>query len=152
MARHGKCNHVMRGSIHVFNTHAIKNTQVANMVELDICQQKIWVGLLAKTRTYIQTMSTLEIKKKAITLRDIPAKNFIDTYAQYLKKSGKVKIPKWIDFVKNGVTNELPPTNPDWYYIRLGMRKKNTFFLTCMLISIHCKTHLFETLWCWCSP
>ncbi|KAF8356932.1 hypothetical protein PRIPAC_94574, partial [Pristionchus pacificus] len=29
-----------------------------------------------------------------------------------------VKVPEWSDLVKLGVTKDMAPVNPDWYYIR----------------------------------
>jgi small subunit ribosomal protein S19e len=33
-------------------------------------------------------------------------------------RSGKLKVPEWVDIVKTGKHKELPPVDPDWYYIR----------------------------------
>lgn len=33
-------------------------------------------------------------------------------------RTGKLKVPAWNDLVKNGVFNELAPTDPDWFYVR----------------------------------
>merc|ERR1719498_1276522 len=52
------------------------------------------------------------------TVKDVPAHLLIREYAALLKKSGKLKVPKWVDIVKTGTHKELPPSNPDWFYIR----------------------------------
>ncbi|KAF8354543.1 hypothetical protein PRIPAC_96166 [Pristionchus pacificus] len=36
----------------------------------------------------------------------------------FLKQTGKVKVSEWSDLVKLGVTKDMAPANPDWYYIR----------------------------------
>ena len=33
-------------------------------------------------------------------------------------RTGQLKVPAWNDLVKNGVFNELAPTDPDWFYVR----------------------------------
>jgi small subunit ribosomal protein S19e len=33
-------------------------------------------------------------------------------------RSGKLKVPDWVDIVKTGVHKELAPVDEDWYYIR----------------------------------
>ena len=39
---------------------------------------------------------------KGLTLRDVAADKFIVAYAAHLKKSGKMKLPEWVDYVKTG--------------------------------------------------
>merc|ERR1712060_692471 len=34
------------------------------------------------------------------------------------KRQGRFEIPKWADVVKTSVAKELPPSNPDWLYVR----------------------------------
>ncbi|KAG0774999.1 hypothetical protein G6F22_013630 [Rhizopus arrhizus] len=43
---------------------------------------------------------------------------FIKAYAAYLKRTGKLEVPKWVDLVKTGTFKELAPYDPDWYYVR----------------------------------
>jgi len=56
--------------------------------------------------------------KQGVVVKDIPAHEFIVTYAGHLKRSGKLEVPKWADLVKTGHFKELAPYDPDWYYIR----------------------------------
>ncbi|RLG22549.1 30S ribosomal protein S19e [Methanosarcinales archaeon] len=53
-----------------------------------------------------------------VTVYDVPADRLIKRTAEKLKEEGIVEKPEWIDFVKAGVHKELPPTDPDWWYIR----------------------------------
>jgi len=53
-----------------------------------------------------------------VSVRDVEAPVFIKSYAAYLKRSGKMEMPQWVDIVKTGTFKELAPYNPDWYYIR----------------------------------
>eukprot|EP00475_Leptophrys_vorax_P038512 TRINITY_DN6810_c0_g1_i1.p1 TRINITY_DN6810_c0_g1~~TRINITY_DN6810_c0_g1_i1.p1 ORF type:complete len:148 (+),score=51.45 TRINITY_DN6810_c0_g1_i1:65-508(+) len=55
---------------------------------------------------------------RARTVKDVPAEVFVETLAQHFKKSDKFKIPAWADIVKTASWKELPPSNPDWFYVR----------------------------------
>merc|ERR1712072_206310 len=54
-----------------------------------------------------------------------PVNDFIKAYAEHLKKSNKLGLPKWIDLVKTGHYHELAPYDEDWFYTRAAaiMRK-----------------------------
>ena len=55
---------------------------------------------------------------KFSTVKDVPAMEFIKGYAEYLKKTDKIKIPDWFAFVKSAPGRELTPLDQDWIYIR----------------------------------
>jgi small subunit ribosomal protein S19e len=64
-------------------------------------------------------------------VKDVPAHEFIEVFAQHLKKGNKIKIPDWAQVVKTGCQKELSPLDNDWLYTRaasiayqLYMRKK----------------------------
>lgn len=52
------------------------------------------------------------------TAYDVPAATLIETIAAELKPLPEILPPSWAPFVKTGVNRELPPENPDWWYIR----------------------------------
>ena len=52
------------------------------------------------------------------TAYDVTAANLIDEISVELKGMAEVIPPDWAPFVKTGVSRELPPENPDWWYIR----------------------------------
>merc|ERR1712093_860163 len=51
-------------------------------------------------------------------VKDVQSQAFVVELAKYLKRSGKIVLPKYVDYVKTGVAKELAPYNPDWFYIR----------------------------------
>ncbi|KAL2218920.1 40S ribosomal protein S19 [Thermoascus aurantiacus ATCC 26904] len=53
-----------------------------------------------------------------VTVRDVDAQKFIAAYSAFLKRQGKLPIPAWVDTVKTSCSNELPPQNADWFYVR----------------------------------
>ncbi|XP_014257308.1 40S ribosomal protein S19-like [Cimex lectularius] len=61
-------------------------------------------------------MST--VKRSSVTLKDVDQHKFVKEFAKFLKKSGKLKVPEWVDLVKNGKHKELAPYDRDWYYVR----------------------------------
>ncbi|PXF50081.1 40S ribosomal protein S19-1 [Gracilariopsis chorda] len=54
------------------------------------------------------------------TVKDVPAAEFITTYAAYLKRVGLVELPPWVDTVKTAPSKELAPYDQDWLYIRIA--------------------------------
>jgi small subunit ribosomal protein S19e len=52
------------------------------------------------------------------TVFDIPANVLIAKVAEELKNESKIKVPEWSEYVKTGVHKQMPPENPDWWYIR----------------------------------
>lgn len=52
------------------------------------------------------------------TVYDVPPHDLIAAVAQELKAAGKVVPPAWAEFAKTGVSKEMPPTNPDWWFVR----------------------------------
>ena len=58
---------------------------------------------------------------RAVVVKDVDAQAFIKAYAEYLKKAGKIEIPKYVDLIKLAHFKELAPMDNDWYYYRCGM-------------------------------
>ncbi|KAJ3168355.1 40S ribosomal protein S19 [Geranomyces variabilis] len=53
-----------------------------------------------------------------VTVKDVSAHAFVKAYAAYLKRTGKLDVPKWLDLVKTATYKELAPYDQDWFYIR----------------------------------
>eukprot|EP00892_Ulva_mutabilis_P004202 jgi/Ulvmu1/2153/UM129_0013.1 len=52
------------------------------------------------------------------SVKDVPKDLFIKAYAEHLKANDKLQLPAWVDIVKTSKSKELPPLDPDWYYVR----------------------------------
>ena len=52
------------------------------------------------------------------TLYDIPADLLIPTVAAELKKRKEIQPPAWAVFAKAGVHQQMPPEDPEWWFIR----------------------------------
>jgi len=44
-----------------------------------------------------------------------------------LKRQGKLQIPGWVDTVKTSNSNELPPQDPDWFYVRAASIARHVY-------------------------
>ncbi|KAK9472710.1 40S ribosomal protein eS19 [Dipodascopsis tothii] len=54
-----------------------------------------------------------------VSVRDVPAQEFIVAYAQFLQRQGKLEVPAYTELVKTSSGNELPPQDSDkWFYMR----------------------------------
>ena len=68
--------------------------------------------------------------QRGVSLKDVPAQEFITAYAKYLKKSGNIELPKWVDIVKTGINKSLPPSNPDWFFVRIAALARKIYLNT----------------------
>ncbi|KAF7490872.1 hypothetical protein SSS_10363 [Sarcoptes scabiei] len=55
---------------------------------------------------------------KSVGVKDVDQSDFVVALADFLKRSGKLKVPDWTDLVKTGSFKELAPYNEDWFYVR----------------------------------
>jgi len=62
-----------------------------------------------------------------VSVRDVDADKFIRAYAEYLKRQGRLPVPAWVDTVKTSHANELPPQNPDWFYVRAAAVARHVY-------------------------
>lgn len=54
------------------------------------------------------------------TVYDVPADRFIRTLAEELKGRPEIVPPDWAAFAKTGVHKEMPPEDPDWWFVRVA--------------------------------
>lgn len=54
------------------------------------------------------------------SVKDVSAAEFIAAFAAHLKKKGEVELPEYVTYVKTGVGREMPPLDPDWFYVRMA--------------------------------
>lgn len=54
------------------------------------------------------------------TVYDVPADRFIRTLAEELKTKPEIVPPDWAAFAKTGVHKEMPPEDPDWWFVRVA--------------------------------
>lgn len=54
------------------------------------------------------------------TVRNFPPRLFIILYANFLKLSGRIELPSWINIVKTGSNKINSPENPDWFFDRMA--------------------------------
>merc|ERR1712210_41066 len=49
----------------------------------------------------------------SVCVKDVDQQEFVKAFSQFLKNSGKVKVPEWADIVKTATHKELAPYDPD---------------------------------------
>eukprot|EP01080_Neovahlkampfia_damariscottae_P010533 gene10533-3054_t len=64
---------------------------------------------------------------KSVNVKDVDGSKFVVAFAAHLKKQGQLQLPKWVDLVKTGNHKELPPSNPDWFYVRVAAVARNIY-------------------------
>merc|ERR1711970_956447 len=62
--------------------------------------------------------ATLSLDSKMSSVKDVDQQLFVVGFADFLKKSGKMKVPEWADLIKLSRFNEQGPHNPDWFFVR----------------------------------
>ena len=62
-----------------------------------------------------------------VTVKDVPAADFIAALAAHYKKSGKIDLPEWHDLVKTGSFKQLAPYDADWYFIRAASLSRKVY-------------------------
>ena len=53
-------------------------------------------------------------------MKDVDQQEFVLALGAFFKKSGKMKVPDFVDIVKTGTHRELAPVDPDWFFTRAG--------------------------------
>jgi len=51
-------------------------------------------------------------------MRDIPTQKLIEKLSEELKKNENIKPPDWSKYTKTGVSEERPPIQKDWWFLR----------------------------------
>merc|ERR1712137_1257731 len=66
-------------------------------------------------------------KMPGVGVKDIESHKFVQAYAAFLKRQGKLPIPGWVDTVKTSHSNELPPQDIDWFYVRAAAVARHVY-------------------------
>ncbi|KAL0616800.1 40S ribosomal protein S19 [Plecturocebus cupreus] len=53
-----------------------------------------------------------------VTVKDVSQQDFVRALAAFLKKSGRLKVPEWVDTIKLAKHRELAPYDENWFYKR----------------------------------
>merc|ERR1712196_16168 len=62
--------------------------------------------------------SERRMSRRSVTVKDVPADEYIKACAEFLKRQPKFDVPKYHDIVKTGVIKEFAPYDEDWFYVR----------------------------------
>ena len=77
----------------------------------------------------------------SVGVKDVDQQNFTKALSAFLKKSGKVKLPEWVDIVKTNVSKELAPYDDDWYFTRCASITRHVYIRAPVGVSTVCKIY-----------
>merc|ERR1712141_834639 len=77
----------------------------------------------------------------SIGVKDVDQQIFTVALAAFFKKSGKVKLPEWVDLVKTNVAKELAPFDEDWYYTRIASIARHIYVRSPVGVTTVCKIY-----------
>merc|ERR1711931_127849 len=61
------------------------------------------------------------------SVKDVDQHKFVEALANHLKKSGKMKVPDWVDLVKLAPRKELAPYDEDWFFTRAASMARHIY-------------------------
>ena len=82
----------------------------------------------------------------SVGVKDVDQQNFTKALSAFLKKSGKVKLPEWVDIVKTNVSKELAPYDDDWYFTRCASIARHVYIRAPVGVSTVCKIYGGESV------
>merc|ERR1711976_30151 len=65
--------------------------------------------------------------KMPVSVKDVDQHEFVQELSGFLKKSGKLKVPDWVDIVKLSKHKELAPYDDDWFYTRAASTARHLY-------------------------
>merc|ERR1712158_265188 len=81
------------------------------------------------------------IKMQSVGVKDVDQQVFTKALSAFLKKSGKVKLPEWVDIVKTNVSKELAPYDDDWYFTRCASIARHIYIRAPVGVSTVCRIY-----------
>ncbi|KAG8009919.1 40S ribosomal protein S19, partial [Nibea albiflora] len=75
----------------------------------------------------VHRRATPHVCMPGVTVKDVNQQEFVRALAAFLKKSGKLKVPDWVDLVKLGKHKELAPSDENWFYIRAASTVRHLY-------------------------
>merc|ERR1711874_347439 len=84
---------------------------------------------------------TIFFQDASIGVNDVDQQIFTVALAAFFKKSGKVKLPEWVDLVKTNVAKELAPFDEDWYYTRIASIARHIYVRSPVGVTTVCKIY-----------
>ncbi|XP_060044606.1 small ribosomal subunit protein eS19-like [Erinaceus europaeus] len=62
-----------------------------------------------------------------VTVKDMNQQEFFRALAAFLKKSGKLKVPEWVNTVKLAKHKELAPFSENWFYTQAASTAQHLY-------------------------
>merc|ERR1712168_685439 len=89
----------------------------------------------------IEILSIFTFNMPGISVKDVNQHDFVRALANHLKKSGKLKVPDWVDVVKTAIHKELAPYDEDWWYIRTASVARHLYMRHPVGVGALCKNY-----------
>merc|ERR1711862_631775 len=80
-------------------------------------------------------------KMPGFSVKDVDQHKFVVAFGHHLKKSGKMKVPEWVDLVKTARHKELAPYDEDWFYIRCASMARHLYMRSPVGVGAFCKIY-----------
>uniref|UniRef100_T1IHB2 40S ribosomal protein S19 n=1 Tax=Strigamia maritima TaxID=126957 RepID=T1IHB2_STRMM len=76
-----------------------------------------------------------------VSVKDVDQAAFVRALSAFLKKTGRLKVPEWIDCVKTGHFKELAPYDDDWFYTRVASVARHLYIRSPAGVGALCKIY-----------
>merc|ERR1712241_1060185 len=73
--------------------------------------------------------------------KDVDQQKFTVAMGAFLKKSGKMKVPEWVDIAKTNISKELAPYDEDWFYTRTASMARHLYIRAPVGVNTVCKIY-----------
>uniref|UniRef100_A0A452UW87 40S ribosomal protein S19 n=1 Tax=Ursus maritimus TaxID=29073 RepID=A0A452UW87_URSMA len=65
--------------------------------------------------------------KSGVPIKDVNQQVFLRALSAFLKKSGKLKVPEWVDTVRLAKHKELAPYDENWFYMQAASTARHLY-------------------------
>ncbi|PSK39888.1 40S ribosomal protein S19-B [Candidozyma pseudohaemuli] len=93
-------------------------------------QSKLPINIFSSAETSLRDLEYYSCPNKELSAiwLDVPAQDFINAYAQFLQRQGKLEVPGYVELVKTSAGNELPPQESEtWFYKRAASAARHIY-------------------------
>merc|ERR1712080_101031 len=76
------------------------------------------MGLISRVSSRTYRIQKNKTTPTMVCVKDVNQTEFVYAFAQFLKKTGKINVPKWSDLAKTASQKQMGPASDDWFYVR----------------------------------
>ncbi|XP_019629207.1 PREDICTED: 40S ribosomal protein S19 [Branchiostoma belcheri] len=109
------------------------------VIESNLAKVHVASGIFSLSRPL--SLATIFKMPGGVTVKDVNQQEFVKAFAAFLKKSGKLRLPEWVDLVKTAPHKELAPYDPDWFYLRAASTARHLYMRGGVGVGAMCKIY-----------